>query len=124
MEAKTKRAIAREWLILIGGLVAGGFLFPLAVMLVLAHEYKFREFYGALFDSNSSDHISALVLLVGPYLLLQFGRSVRWAYRAVKPQYSEQKVIRPSFEERLEAGQQSSISPHTASDGTTTKRPN
>jgi hypothetical protein len=80
-----KVRIARDWLLCIACLLIGGLLLPVAIMLVLVHEIRLAEFYAALVgsDKDFEARILAWLVFVGPYLLIQLGRSIWWAYRII-----------------------------------------
>lgn len=85
MDAKTKRQIAREWLILVGACAVGGSVLPAIIMLLgAAHELRLGAFYSALYSNSSGDQAVAWVVFFGPYLLIQLGRSVIWAYKTIR----------------------------------------
>ena len=84
MDAKTKRQIAREWLIFVGACAFGGTLLPAAIMLAVGKELRLGDFYAALVSNSSGDQGVALAVFFGPYIAIQLVRSVIWAYKIVK----------------------------------------
>jgi len=86
LRPELKVRIAREWLLLVFTVpLLGGLLLPVVITLVLAHELRLAEFYAALVgsDKDFKSRILAWLVFVGPYLLIQFGRSIWWAYRII-----------------------------------------
>ncbi len=84
MDAKIKRQIAREWLIFVGACAFGGSIFPAVIMLAVAHELRLGAFYSSLVSNRSGDQAMAWAVFLGPYILIQLGRSVMWAYSTIR----------------------------------------
>ncbi|MFZ1007577.1 MAG: hypothetical protein WAN65_12105 [Candidatus Sulfotelmatobacter sp.] len=71
-------------MIFLCALFVGGFILPAIIMLSLVHELRLGTFYLALFDNKANDQVITWLVLIGPYVLVQAGRSVIWAYRTLK----------------------------------------
>lgn len=91
LSIQLKIIIAREWLYLIAGLVGGLFFVPLFLYFISdGAETKYslgdwyREIIESLFTGSSSDFYLAWLLILAPYLLAQFIRSLMWAYKTIK----------------------------------------
>ena len=69
--------MAREWLILLGGLCVGVRVWPFAFSAVTGSQLHL--FYQALMGGR--EWISVWLFATVPYVLLQLGRSVAWAIR-------------------------------------------
>jgi len=70
-----KKTIAREWLYLLGFIIAAFVVLPLPFMLIFSPREGASGFYEALFEGNWI----AWLIITAPYLLFQLARSVRWA---------------------------------------------
>lgn len=57
---------------------------PVVIMALFAPEIKLGPFYAALFSNKSGDQWVTWLVLLAPYVLIQVGRSVLWAYRTLK----------------------------------------
>jgi hypothetical protein len=75
-----KKIIAREWLYLLGFVVASLVVLPLPLMLILSPKEEASGFYKALFEGV---WITWLIVIT-PYLMFQLVRSVLWALRALR----------------------------------------
>lgn len=86
----SKRQIAMEWLYLLGGMIFGFVVAPLAVFLVFSllmnDTATFAEYYPRFFAAlvNGPDRLFAWVVVLGPYVLFQLIRSVLWAWKTAR----------------------------------------
>jgi hypothetical protein len=88
------KTLAREWLTLTAGIVVGFFLVPAFVYVFLSpaeytSKHSLMDHYGYLIGMlfgkrGGSDIWVAVAIILCPYLLFQFGRSIIWAIRTVK----------------------------------------
>jgi len=93
---KIAKTLAREWLTLTGGIVVGFLLIPAFFYVFLSpaeytSSHSLIDAYGALISAlfgkeGSSGVWIAIVIILGPYFLYQFGRSIIWAFRTMKEQ--------------------------------------
>ena len=74
-----RKIVAREWLYLLGFVVASLVVVPFPVMLLLNPRLGATGFYKALFDSG--EWLVAWLIILVPYLAFQLVRSVLWALR-------------------------------------------
>jgi hypothetical protein len=102
MTTRINKIIAREWLLFLGVCVLGGGVILPVLILTLANG-KTGDFYKALFDPSNTDFVAALLFVISPYLLMQVGRSIWWAYRTVRPR--REKVV----EQPVTMGQESTV---------------
>ena len=72
-----KRTIAREWLLLVACVLVGLTVLPVLLKAALGSEFRGVEFYRALIGAR--DWWLAWLMLMGPYIAVQFIRSIRWA---------------------------------------------
>ena len=72
-----KRAIAREWLVLVASLLGGGIGVPYIVWWVDGRQVAFPEFL------PEGGGVGVLVSAVATYALVQFVRSIAWAIRVL-----------------------------------------
>jgi len=72
-----RRVVAREWLILLGGLCVGVTVWPIAFSAVSGRQLQL--FYEALVGGR--EWVSVWLFATVPYVVLQLGRSVAWAIR-------------------------------------------
>jgi hypothetical protein len=82
IKQESKRALAKEWLVLAAFLMIGFTVVPAVIMAVFKGEVQMGLFYSELF-SGSEKAITWLVAL-SPYILCQLIRSLAWAIRTVK----------------------------------------
>jgi hypothetical protein len=75
-----KKIVAREWLYLLGFVVASLVVLPLPLMLILGPQKGTSGFYKALFEGVWI----AWLIVITPYLIFQLVRSVLWALRALR----------------------------------------
>lgn len=75
-----RKVVAREWLYLLGFVVAGLVVVPFPAMLILNPRLGASGFYKALFDGR--EWWVAWLIVTAPYLVFQLVRSVLWALRA------------------------------------------
>ena len=73
------RTVAREWLLLIASIAVGLTVVPMALSVVTTFEAAL--FYAALV---SEDSLLAWLVVIAPYLVLLFGRSIAWSFRVVR----------------------------------------
>jgi hypothetical protein len=86
-----KRCLAKEWLTLVIGLFAG-LLVPLLVRAAVGVFIyipstvgrDYREFLGMLFASRGVDRRFAWAVVLGPYVMYQFWRSIIWAVKTFR----------------------------------------
>lgn len=74
-----QRTVAREWLLLVGLLLVG-LVYPIPLGYALGGPNPFALHLALLGD----EWMSAWLFVLLPYLLVQLGRSVRWAVTAVR----------------------------------------
>jgi len=74
------KIVAREWLILLGSFLVG-FVVVLP-MIVMIFDETYAQFWRALTMQEEQKYFwRAFFLLLSPYLLVQFLRSIVWAIR-------------------------------------------
>lgn len=91
---KLTKTLAKEWLTLIGGILIGFLLVPALVYAFFSpasytssHSLgdAYKELTGMLFGKGGRSEVwVAIAIVLGPYLLYQFGRSIMWAIRTMK----------------------------------------
>ena len=88
-----KKRIAREWLYFVGclaiGLIAVPFILSLIVIVSQPSEgervgHFYHKFYEEMFSGH--DVVFFLIIVLGPYLLVQLIRSLVWAWKTVRTQ--------------------------------------
>ncbi|PCI67313.1 MAG: hypothetical protein COB26_10200 [Piscirickettsiaceae bacterium] len=88
-----KKIIAQEWLKLIIGIIVGlivvtpfvyTFLSPESYTTSHTLSYAYEELFEMLFDNSIKDRPLAWSLVLAPYFIYQFLRSLVWAYKASK----------------------------------------
>ena len=97
---KIAKTLAKEWLTLTGGIVVGFLLIPAFGYVFLSpaeytSSHSLIDVYGEvisnlisnLFGKEGSSGVwIAIAIILGPYFLFQFGRSIIWAIRTMKEQ--------------------------------------
>jgi hypothetical protein len=88
------KTMAKEWLTLIGAIIGGFAIVPMFLYVFLSPaEYTSKnsllDIYKELFNLIKGENgragvFTAIVVVFGPYLLYQFGRSIVWAIREVR----------------------------------------
>jgi len=94
-----KKIIAQEWLKLIAGFIFGLLIIPPFVYyftfvyyFISPERYPskqsmadlYNKLFEMLFYKHIDDTLTALLIILGPYLLYQFIRSLVWAYKTSK----------------------------------------
>jgi hypothetical protein len=77
----SSRTIAREWLIVLGGLILGLVITQTASYLQWGHLYS--DYWDDLFDRHG-DRPLALQALFGPLAIIELLRSAAWSYRTLR----------------------------------------
>jgi len=79
-----RRALVRESLYLLAGVLAGLTLIPAIGSTYYREDIAigFRQFFGGLFDADT--WFIAVPYVLAPYLLLQLVRSAVWAWRRLQ----------------------------------------
>ena len=72
-----KRAIAREWLVLVASLLGGGIGIPYVLWWLDGRREAFPQFL-------AEGGTAVLIVAVGTYALVQFVRSIAWAIRVLR----------------------------------------
>ena len=88
----TKKAFAREWLFLLGGLVFGLFIqMPVLIMLAYSQQPKspavvlWFDMISELFGGRGlANALELWLVTMAAYLLFQLLRSVKWAIKTTK----------------------------------------
>ena len=83
-----KKILAREWLTLIVGLLVGFLVVP-SFLYTFGPDVSLIDFYievlGSLFGyEGSRSMLITMAVLLAPYFVYQFARSVLWAIKAVR----------------------------------------
>ncbi len=82
-----KKKFAKEWIVFIGGLFFA-FLLPLLIILIIAIiKGKFLpagELYEIIFEAMFNGDIGVYILILLPYILIQFIRSIVWSIKTIK----------------------------------------
>jgi len=84
------KRLAKEWLLLIGGVFFGLLIFWPMLLIILASNQqpvldRLKKVFGVLLgDEGSSNAIAACLFTLAPYLLVQLLRSIVWAIRTVR----------------------------------------
>lgn len=89
---KITKIVAREWVTLIGGLTAPFFSVPMLFYMFnpeWASKHSLIDFYNEfiqmlLGNTNKGEFWISIALILGPYCLYQFGRSISWSIRTMK----------------------------------------
>ena len=84
MKDTTKKALAREWLYLLVGLLIG--MVASLGMGLSAFNRSTNPFvlFDILFDPDERGFLFTWVFVMSPYLLFQLVRSIRWALKTIK----------------------------------------
>lgn len=82
-----KKIFAKEWIVFISGILFS-FLLPLLIVLVVAVvRGKFLpvgELYQIIFEGILKGDVEAYILVLLPYVLVQFVRSIIWSIKTIK----------------------------------------
>lgn len=89
-----KKILAREWLTLIVGFLVGFFVLPIFIYTFISPaDYTshhsliegYKELIGMLFGKEGNTEVLiAMTIILSPYLLYQFVRSVLWAIKSIR----------------------------------------
>jgi hypothetical protein len=91
-----KKSIAREWLYFLLFFSIGLIIIPVLLRLIFS-EMKLGEFYGCLIGEK--DCFRAWFLVIAPYLLFQFIRSIIWARKQLKNENIKKPLSKDIVEE-------------------------
>jgi len=84
------KRLAKEWLLLIGGVFFGLLIFWPMLLIILASNQqsvldRLKKVFGVLLgDEGSSNGIAVWLITLAPYLVVQLLRSIVWAIRTVR----------------------------------------
>jgi hypothetical protein len=83
MMTERKYILAREWFIFTGCFIVGFAVLPLSWVLLFAgaRNINITKIYGELLVGLLEGEFILWILILSPYIFLQFIRSVLWAYR-------------------------------------------
>ena len=83
-----KAKLAREWLLFLCCLVIGLFIIPFIIWIIYSSKnYNIFVFYNLFFKSlliKDHETIIARIIVVSPYVTIQFIRSIIWSIRTLK----------------------------------------